>query len=286
MFTMLYGLPTPWEHAAHVVDHQPALLRRLHDLGYHTSLYVGTDLDVINRFALGFDEVHRHFQRNGMVDLDEAAAGSLLAARNARDENPRFDLLFLASTHFYYWCDPASRRHLPDDMGNLATFNSRDPAVLANYRNRYRNSVIFTDALAGSILAKTNLDRTIVLVSSDHGESFEENGQFNHGNERLVEAETHVPLLLRVPGHRPGAVSRMTSHVDIVPTLMALLGVTNPPEDFSSGTSLLDETGTDRVTACTDTACAVVDSRGGFTQFAVSRGHAESIDPRARLFLP
>jgi len=50
-----------------------------------------------------------------------------------------------------------------------------------------------------------------------------------------------VPLVLYVPGMKPAVVDRMTSHLDLPATVMKLLGVDNPPQDYSMGFDLLGD---------------------------------------------
>ncbi len=296
LFTMLYGVPTPWVDAAK----RPPLLRppfaqRLAQLDYRTGIEVATDLDILHGYDFGFDETHRGYAGKNVFDLegmDRAMVDDFLRtipARTAKPHTPRFDLLFLCSTHLPYWFDEKSRRHRPDDWtGSLVTFDPQDPAQLERMRNRYRNAITWVDSLTGRILhalyEQRLLDDTIVVITADHGESLGEHGVMFHANDDLNEEETHVPLLLRIPGRAPGTVTRVTSHVDLVPTFLSLLGVENPPSDFSTGVSLLDATGPQAVTACTEKKCAVIDS-SGLTQFGILRHATGAPDARARLFL-
>ena len=108
--------------------------------------------------------------------------------------------------------------------------------------NKYRNSIRFEDSLIGAILKAVEraggLKDTAVLVMGDHGEAFFETGY--HGHNRAYSAgEVKVPLVFYVPGRAPSAVKFPTSHMDIVPALMKLIGVKNPPADYSSGTDIL-----------------------------------------------
>jgi arylsulfatase A-like enzyme len=83
------------------------------------------------------------------------------------------------------------------------------------------------------------LDRTVVLIVADHGESFGEHNEMGHGN-GVYESEVHVPLLLRVPGQREGTrVERLVHLVDAFPTLVDLAGLPRPP--LMQGVSLLGE---------------------------------------------
>jgi membrane-anchored protein YejM (alkaline phosphatase superfamily) len=76
-------------------------------------------------------------------------------------------------------------------------------------------------------------------VTGDHGEEFMEKGRWGHAS-AYSEEQTRVPLLLYVPGHAPGEVTRMTSHLDLPATLLPLFGVTNPSSDYSLGYDMLN----------------------------------------------
>jgi membrane-anchored protein YejM (alkaline phosphatase superfamily) len=74
----------------------------------------------------------------------------------------------------------------------------------------------------------------------------------------LHEEQIHVPLILRVPGAAPGVRDDLTSHLDVAPTLLALLGADGPPEDHAAGQPLLDRPPRANALTCNLTQCAVV----------------------------
>jgi len=82
-------------------------------------------------------------------------------------------------------------------------------------------------------------DQTLVIITSDHGESLTEHGIYfdHHG---LYEVSIHVPLIMRYPEVLPGgkAVEGFVQHVDLVPTILDLVDIKRPTEDFD-GESLL-----------------------------------------------
>jgi arylsulfatase A-like enzyme len=81
---------------------------------------------------------------------------------------------------------------------------------------------------------------TAVVVTSDHGETFGEHGMSFHGGE-LWESLVRVPLLVYFPGAAPHHVTVRRSHVDVVPTILELLGVPLPEGSDLSGVSLLPD---------------------------------------------
>ena len=110
-------------------------------------------------------------------------------------------------------------------------------------KNRYINSVHHLDSQFGRVfdyLKKNDLlDSTIVLTLGDHGEEFLENGRWGH-NSAFSDQQTRTPLVLWVPGMKPSVYEGMTNHMDIIPTLMPILGVKNPKRDYTTGFNLLN----------------------------------------------
>jgi len=69
--------------------------------------------------------------------------------------------------------------------------------------------------------------RTLVVITSDHGEEFGEHGKFLHDS--LFQEVLHVPLLIRHPARMGRRVAERVSLIDLAPTLLDLLGVEIPP---------------------------------------------------------
>jgi choline-sulfatase len=114
-------------------------------------------------------------------------------------------------------------------------------------RDRYDGEVAFVDHHVGRVLdalEKTPFyDRTVVIITSDHGEAFGEHGMIRHGFE-LWEELVRVPLIVRVPGVAPRHVLTRRSAIDLAPTILDLCGVASPAPsdtDFLSGTSLVPD---------------------------------------------
>jgi arylsulfatase A-like enzyme len=70
--------------------------------------------------------------------------------------------------------------------------------------------------------------RTIVVVAADHGEAFGDHGTITHGKS-LYEEQTHVPLVVAIPGGQPRTAAGPVGLVDLAPTLLDLVGVDTPP---------------------------------------------------------
>lgn len=123
------------------------------------------------------------------------------------------------------------------------------PEFGKSQRDLYDGEIAFTDQQIGRLLEFIEKQpwgkKVAFVVSSDHGEAFGEHKLIRHGFE-VWEELVRVPLIVHVPGAKPGHVQARRSLIDLAPTLLDLLRV--QPEtgstrfDFLSGRSLLADT--------------------------------------------
>ncbi|HEX5041429.1 MAG TPA: sulfatase-like hydrolase/transferase [Candidatus Polarisedimenticolaceae bacterium] len=96
----------------------------------------------------------------------------------------------------------------------------------------YQGEIASMDAALanlGPVVEKALGKDVLWVVVADHGESLGEHGEETHGY-FLYDATLRVPLLLAGPGVEPGAVvSDPVRTVDVLPTVLARLGVPLPP---------------------------------------------------------
>ncbi len=110
------------------------------------------------------------------------------------------------------------------------------------YTDVYDNSILRTnqvlEVLYGLLASTGQLERTIIVIASDHGEAFGEHGSEGHARDLFVES-THVPWIISLPFRfaEPVVIFERTENVDVWPTLYALLGL--PPDDDVDGVSAL-----------------------------------------------
>jgi len=122
------------------------------------------------------------------------------------------------------------------------------PADRAYYTAVYDARLRHADAELGRLLAALEADdpglgRTVVVVTADHGEELGEDDRIEHPPS-LADSVQHVPLIV-TGGGAPGGqrCDATTEHVDVVPTLLAALGVPLPPGVIVDGTSRVDSGG-------------------------------------------
>jgi len=246
MFSMFYGLyGNLWfnflrEH------HGPVVIDVLQQLGYRLKMFTSArfsypefDRTVFAKVPL--DELHEEEGGPGW-ERDRRNVAEILDFLHAQTpDRPFMTFMFFESPHARYYFPPESviREPYLEDF-NYATMDLDHDMPLI--KNRYINSCHHLDSQIARILDDLEehqlLDSTIVLITGDHGEAFMEKGRWGH-NSDFTEEQVHTPMVLWVPGTGASVTDRITSHLDIVPTLLPILGVTNDVRDYALGKSLL-----------------------------------------------
>lgn len=174
----------------------------------------------------------------------------------AREGKPLF--LFL---HHYLCHDPyiksppeLNHRFLPEPVAGLATGRADlrrgedgrideqsfwdevdldNPEHLDHVVSLYDGSILYSDYIFGLILEVLReegvYDRSLVILTSDHGEEFNEHGGYRHW--KLFRENLHVPLIVKFPGgdFAGRIISPSVRTVDIFPSVFEYLGLPLPP---------------------------------------------------------
>jgi choline-sulfatase len=109
-------------------------------------------------------------------------------------------------------------------------------------RDRYDGEVTFTDQYIGKLLdfiaTRSWASRTVIIVTSDHGEEFGEHNMTRHGFE-VWDTLVHVPLMIVAPGATSRHIDTRRSDIDLAPTILEFFGVSSDPT--FEGKSLVGE---------------------------------------------
>lgn len=249
VFGMFYGLYGSYWFPVLAASRGPVLMDQLIDGGYDVECFTSAKFTFPE-----FDRtVWRRVPAEKLHEGDASIAGwrndklkvtDLLASIDAvPPSKPFFRFLFFESPHAPYRFPPESviRPDFEPSM-NYVTMDLTDPAVVARIKNRYVNACHALDAQLARVYehleAKSLLANTIVIVTGDHGEEFMERGRWGH-HSAFTDEQVRTPLVIRGGGIEAGVDDRMTSHLDLPATVLARLGVTNPPPDYSLGVDVL-----------------------------------------------
>ncbi|MBN1297362.1 sulfatase, partial [bacterium] len=137
---------------------------------------------------------------------------------------PRFTFVHFYDPHFpYHPLEPFSRDYLSgppqyrQSVFYIADLNASggtpEPGRIEEYRSLYYGEIAGVDHAIGLLLEDLKksgaIDRTVVIVTADHGESLNEHGYYFAHGEHLYDPSLRVPLIVRGPGvKRSGGVVR------------------------------------------------------------------------------
>jgi arylsulfatase A-like enzyme len=110
----------------------------------------------------------------------------------------------------------------------------------ASLADLYDGEIAYLDFQLGRLfdmLEKSGrMNETMIVIMADHGESLGERGVYKHSSQ-LYNEQTHVPLIIHLPGAAPRSIGDYVSTVDLGPTILNAVGLDYPQE--CSGVSLV-----------------------------------------------
>jgi len=262
--SLLTGLHPVHHQAVDRLDRIPAgaltLAERLRGAGYHT---LGVSANGWVSHPFGFD---RGFDQFLLEDsLKAPALNRQLLPRIDRLEPPFFLYIHYLDPHLPYepevgWDGKplaAAERARPVSIQEVdAThFLHRPPQLLARARDLYDGEIRSVDdalrAVVGRLTQRGLMAHTVLVVTADHGEELEDHGRMSHG-QTVYQEVLQIPLVIRSPrlpaGRRPGRASLM----DVVPTLLGLLGIARSGDDLLDGESLAGRLTSDKAALAAD----------------------------------
>lgn len=207
--------------------------------------------DVAGRVAGGAEEFRERF---GQATSSDRGAQFRRAVRSIQPSNrPRLDVIHALLPH-------ARWEYLPE--GQSYTKYTRVPGLddektwvddewlTRQAYQRHLYQVEFVDRLVGRLIrhleAEDIYDKTLLVITADHGVSFEPLQHYRHFADETAGGTAWVPLLIKAPHQdEPAIDDRPLLSVDILPTVLDLLGV-EPGRLLLDGRSALDAIPADR----------------------------------------
>ena len=137
--------------------------------------------------------------------------------------------------------DPPSKRIMDNPVPAGGAFPVGKPGIrisdeaTEDLKVLYAANIRYTEQQIARILdwleETGKLSETLVVLTSDHGEEFYEHNAWEHGSSAFQE-QAHVPLIIHAPGLIPPGkrITKLTRHIDVMPTLLDLVGLECPKE--------------------------------------------------------
>jgi len=229
-------------------DRLPTLAETLRDAGYRTLAFVAGGLvSADNGLARGFDEWNEHIKASFASELPH-----VFDAVGQRPERPLFLFLHTYDIHGPYHEMP-SAHHFEDEprgdpeavasaerdwqrireLGHHRYQNFERFGSLAEVVAAYDAGIRTTDEVLGRIFDRLRdlglYDQSLIVVTSDHGESLYDRGLFVGHGFTLYDEDLRVPLIVRLPGgSEAGRRQDLVDLVDLMPLVLDVAGVEAP----------------------------------------------------------
>ncbi|HEY9542287.1 sulfatase-like hydrolase/transferase [Prevotella sp.] len=249
LFGMFTGLPAYYWKSFEYANIQPLFIEQLLKAGYKVQAYPSATFENPPFAKMFFGNVKglnintpgdTPYQRDLRINSD------FLADLDRYDgRQPFFSFVFYDAAHAIEVPKNKQFHFQPswEYIDYMKLNNDIDPTPAFNL---YRNCVAEIDSLIGLTLDKLKqkdlLRNTVVIITGDHGQEFNENhcNYWGHSS-NYSQWQIHVPLIYYYPGCKPALRHHRTTHYDLSPTLLhQVLGVQNPPSDLSMGHYLHD----------------------------------------------
>lgn len=152
------------------------------------------------------------------------------------EPGPHLVYMHYNGTHFPYDHDAKYHRFAPEVPTDYSYASWRMRQEAPAITNRYRNCLLELDAWLRQLTTTVDMQNTVLVLTGDHGEEFFEHSRLGHAS-TLSDPQIQTVALIYVPGQAPRSIDAVTSHADLMPTLMDILGWPQPVPPF--GHSLL-----------------------------------------------
>jgi len=228
-------------------------IRAVCDLGYKDfgmlNFGTGTNLASIMEFPYPKSPLYD-------ISLSEREAKhfqAVISQVSSKEEGKTFSYIALDAPHYNYYWHRDFDVPFKDYMENVYFPINPSKEEVLSIKKRYWNSCAWIDSqielLVNHLKEQNRYDNSIIIVTGDHGEEFQEEGGWFHCS-CLHPEQTNVPILIKWPkslGQTPTHTN--ASHTDIMPSILAALGVDNPELETLAGKNLLESTPSTSLTA-------------------------------------
>jgi membrane-anchored protein YejM (alkaline phosphatase superfamily) len=243
IFSLVYGLQAHKLDSEIGAGRRPLLFPAFLSNGYQLRVLASSCVDWMGMKQTVFGGVQDvletwcagHDPRTADLELLESARRFVASAR---PDQPLFLFLFLFGTHFNYFRDPEDVVFTPEWDGSGGIRATVEPGW--KIQNRARNAAHALDRRVEAFLSwfdSRGRGPPVVFFTGDHGEEFRQKGFIGHGSQ-VTREQVNVPAVWFGPDVRQGVFEAPTSHADVLPTLLRLLGDGHAPALYSDGLSM------------------------------------------------
>lgn len=249
IFTLFSGIPGSYWDNSKASKSGSALIKALQTRGYEIGLFASATLTMpeFNQTVFAtLSDIRLNSPGANPMEKDEASIRDMEDwIKKLPKDKPFFAFLFLDAVHAAAFPETEEFTVFKPYWKEVNQIKLSNDFDSTPYLNRYKNSVFYTDKNLGKaldFLGKTvDMNKTIVVISSDHGEEFNDNRKNFWGhNGNFTKYQAQIPLIVKWPGKDSVDIEYRTSALDVVPTILTrVLGCKNPVSDYSVGKDLM-----------------------------------------------
>ena len=257
IFSLIYGLNASYWFTAESAKKGSVLFDVLKQLNYQINITSSTNTN------------WPEFRNTCYVDIQDNIKDDFKGAPWKKDQQsaeyfnqwidkqdttrPMFSFVFLDAPHGYSFPGEVNPFHASNKEINYLTVEAGSEAVKMVER-QHNNAIYYNDQLFAKMIKQLKqkglYKDALIIYTSDHGQEFFEFGNFGH-NTNFSTAQTQVPMIIKLPDFLkqkitlPATIAgnqlnTLSSHVDIVPTILNIIGIKNPLGDYTNGKNIFD----------------------------------------------
>jgi len=236
MFTSLYPFPLGLKNPVKLDNEHITLAEIMKDNGYTTIAFTdgGHMIDEFG-FDQGFDVFND--EGGGLAEIN----GRVSRWINSSQKRPFFLFIHTYDTHclskdkpqkpYRYMFDKEFEYNGSHYCGHIQDLTRVSGGELLYKNAIYDGAIYYTDMLIGDLFEELKkhgiYNKSIIIITSDHGEEIGDHGFFDHGHS-LYDEIMHVPLIINYPDSKDVVkrrVKTITRNIDIMPTILDFLNI-------------------------------------------------------------
>jgi len=241
LFSLFYGLPSTYWQTFYDLQRAPVLMDEIRARNYDVGLFSAVGFGgptLIDRTAFaGWPNLTDRREDLSVVERNRLVTADWLQWLGQRTgDRPFFGFVYYDPPMGEMTTDPGE----PLPMDERYTHNDKARDMWRQYRLANRMLDGEVRIVLESLRDRHLLDDTIVIITSDHGYEFDDNGLGYYGHaSNFTPVQLHATLMMHWPGKPAAAIDYRTMHHDLPVTLLQdAFGCINPPGDYSVGQNL------------------------------------------------
>jgi len=269
IFSLMYGLNASYWFTAEEAKKGSVLFDVLKQLDYQINITSSTNTnwpEFRNTCYVSIQDSIKDDFKGKPWEKDQQSTDYFINWVEHQDKDkPIFSFVFLDAPHGYSFPEDINPFQVRQQQINYLTVNA-DSEELNVVKKQHNNAVYYNDMLFGKMIVKLKqkglYKNSLIIFTSDHGQEFFEFGRFGH-NTNFSSAQTQVPMFIKLPNYlkekinlpktmKANSLQSLSSHIDVVPTLLSLIGIKNPISDYSNGKNIFDENYSREILTCSN----------------------------------